>query len=87
MKEIYEGCSFVLAVTDPRTYEEAVKLVGWREAINDEIKAIEKNKSLSLCELPAPRMTIGVKWVYRTKYKPDGEVQKYKAILVAKGYV
>lgn len=32
------------------------------------------------------KKVIGVKWVYKTKYKPNGEVEKYKARLVAKGY-
>ncbi|GKU85713.1 hypothetical protein SLEP1_g340 [Rubroshorea leprosula] len=36
---------------------------------------------------PEGRTPIGVKWVYRVKYKADGSVQKYKARLVAKGYV
>ena len=29
---------------------------------------------------------IGLKWVYKTKYKEDGTIQKHKARLVAKGY-
>lgn len=27
-----------------------------------------------------------MKWVYKTKFKEDGEVDKYKVRLVAKGY-
>lgn len=30
--------------------------------------------------------TIDVKWIYKTKLKENGEVDKYKARLVAKGY-
>ncbi|RVW91534.1 Retrovirus-related Pol polyprotein from transposon TNT 1-94 [Vitis vinifera] len=32
------------------------------------------------------RKTIGVKWVYKTKFNENGEVEKHKARLVAKGY-
>ena len=32
------------------------------------------------------RNVIGVKWVYKTKYKSDGSLDKHKARLVAKGY-
>lgn len=31
-------------------------------------------------------MKIGVKWGFKTKYKPNDEVQKYKPQLVVKGY-
>ncbi|MDV3194038.1 MAG: hypothetical protein Q8835_03255, partial [Sweet potato little leaf phytoplasma] len=29
---------------------------------------------------------VGCKWVFRTKYNPDGSVSYYKARLVAKGF-
>jgi hypothetical protein len=37
-------------------------------------------------ELPKGKEVIGTKWVYKTKYKSDGTIDKYKAHLVAKGY-
>lgn len=52
----------------------------------EEIDAINRNKIWKLKELPPGKKLIGVQWVYRTKYKPNGEVSKYKARLVAKGY-
>jgi hypothetical protein len=52
-----------------------------------EIKAIERNNTWELTDLPAGAKTIGVKWIYKTKLKEDGEVDKFKARLVAKGYV
>lgn len=52
----------------------------------DEINAIEKNKTWDLSELPPGKKLIEIKWIFKTKYKPNGDIQKYKAILVAKGY-
>lgn len=36
--------------------------------------------------MPFEKKVIGVKWIYKTKYKPNGEIQKFKVRLVAKGY-
>ncbi|KAH9799278.1 hypothetical protein KPL71_000300 [Citrus sinensis] len=71
---------------DPTTFKEAVKEQKWLKAIDEEIAAIEKNNTWELTELPMGQRTIGVKWVYKTKLKENGEIDKYKARLVAKGY-
>jgi hypothetical protein len=71
---------------DPATFEEASKSQIWKQAMNDEIKAIERNKTWQLTELPEGVKAIGVKWIYKTKLNEKGEVEKHKAILVAKGY-
>lgn len=76
----------LLATTDPTTYEEAVADAKWKEAMDLEINAIQKNNTWYLTELPAGARRIGVKWVYKTKVNEHGEVEKYKARLVAKGY-
>ncbi|KAM2407389.1 hypothetical protein ACFX1X_026583 [Malus domestica] len=51
-----------------------------------EIAAIERNNIWELTDLPQGGKMIGVKWVYKTKLNENGEVDKYKAWLVAKGY-
>lgn len=72
--------------SDPITYEEAVKNAEWRTAMNSEIAAIERNNTWELTELPSGGKVIGVKWVYKTKLNEHGDVDKYKARLVVKGY-
>ena len=64
------------------TFEEAVKSRNWRDAI----EAIEKNKTRELTNLPTGVKPIGVKWIFKTKLKENGEIDKFKARFVAKGY-
>lgn len=71
---------------DPTSFEVAVTEPKWRKAMDAEITAIERNDTWELCDLPKGQKTIGVKWVYETKLKENGEVDKHKARLVAKGY-
>ncbi|CAA7062104.1 unnamed protein product [Microthlaspi erraticum] len=76
----------VINSSDPSTFEEAEKHLKWREAMDEEIKSIEKNQTWELAELPKGAKCIGVKWIYKTKLIELGEVTKFKARLVAKGY-
>ncbi|KAI9157376.1 hypothetical protein LWI28_021571 [Acer negundo] len=55
--------------------------------MDEEIKALEKHKTWELVDLPDNKEVVGLKWVYKTKYRSIGSIQKYKARLVAKGYM
>ena len=68
------------------TFEEASSDENWRKARDDDIHAIEKNNTWELVNFPTNKRPIGVKWVYKTKYNPKGEIDRFKARLVAKGY-
>jgi hypothetical protein len=74
------------ACQDPTSYDAAVKLDVWRKAMDAEIDAIKRNDTWILTTLPAGCNSIGVKWVYKTKYNEKGDIEKHKARLVAKGY-
>jgi len=39
-----------------------------------------------LVSLPEGRKPVGCKWVFKVKSKPDGNVERFKACLVAKGF-
>ncbi|CAM8908234.1 unnamed protein product [Rhodiola kirilowii] len=51
-----------------------------------EIASIGKNDTWELIPLPVGKNAIGVKWVYKTKYRPNSQVDQLKARLVVKGY-
>jgi len=54
--------------------------------MEEEIKSIGKNDTWELTTIPKGHEAIGVKWVYKTKKNASGEVERYKARLVVKGY-
>ena len=54
--------------------------------MDEERHAIEKNDTWKLTDPPENKKAIGVKWVYKTKKNAKGQVQRYKARLVSKGY-
>jgi hypothetical protein len=76
----------ILTEDDPSTFEEAVKSKKWRDAMNKEIEAIERNETWVLTTLPEGVNSIGVKWIFKTKLNESGEIDKCKARLMAKGY-
>jgi hypothetical protein len=55
--------------------------------MKEELTSIEENGTWRLCELPNGHRPIGLKWVFKLKRNPSGEIVKHKARLVAKGYV
>jgi len=55
-------------------------------AMEAEMKLLYSNKVWELTELPPGRMAIGSKWVYKRKQDADGNLERYKARLVAQGY-
>ncbi|PNX70746.1 hypothetical protein L195_g057702, partial [Trifolium pratense] len=77
----------MLADTEPLDVKSALKSKVWLEAMIDELKSIEKNKTWDLCKLPLDKRAIDVKWVYKVKQNPEGQVIKYKERLVAKDFL
>ena len=51
-----------------------------------EYESLMKNKTWSLVPLPIGKNLVGCKQVYRTKFTIEGQIEKYKYRLVAKGF-
>eukprot|EP00253_Pinus_taeda_P021612 PITA_21612 len=54
--------------------------------MNEEYRSLLANDTWDLVPLPKGQKLVRCKWVYRTKYGPDGKVDNHKARLVAKGF-
>ncbi|XP_073227024.1 uncharacterized protein [Cicer arietinum] len=65
---------------------EALKIPKWKEAVLEEMRALEKNQTWRVMTLPTGKNTVGCKWVFTVKYNSDNTVERYKARLVAKGF-
>ena len=74
---------------EPSTFHEALEssdIALWMIAMQEEIKALHKNKTWELIPLPRGRKIIRNKWVYKIKRNGNDQVERYRARLVVKGY-
>ncbi|KAM2954379.1 hypothetical protein FF1_032665 [Malus domestica] len=71
---------------EPRSFQEASLLPQWNQAMKEEIRALEENCTWSLVQLPSGKKAVGSRWIYKTKFKADGSIERHKARLVARGF-
>ena len=71
-----EPATVSLALTDPC----------WKRVKEEEYNALVRNKTWDLVPSSTASCVVQCKWVFRTKLKADGSLDKYKARLVAKGF-
>ncbi|KAM1777797.1 hypothetical protein ACFX11_044412 [Malus domestica] len=71
---------------EPKSFTAASKSVEWRNAMEEEMAALVKQKTWTLVPLPPNKNLVGCKWIYKIKTHHDGTIARYKARLVAKGF-
>lgn len=74
---------------DPLTRGEALsspRATDWKKAMQCELDSLAENEVWTLADLPKGKKAVGSKWVFKTKTGKDGEVIRYKARLVARGF-
>ncbi|GKV11134.1 hypothetical protein SLEP1_g22416 [Rubroshorea leprosula] len=71
---------------EPKTVISALKNDGWKAAMHEELHALKINDTWDLVPREAHMNVVGCKWVFKTKLKPDGNLDRLKARLVAKGF-
>ena len=55
--------------------------------MNKEFNALLANGTLTLVPKPLHANLVGCKWVYKIKRKVDGGIERFKAHLIAKGFL
>ena len=74
----------------PEFYLEAINSTHgeeWKEAISDEMNSLEKQGTWTVVDKPTNnRRIIGSKWVFAVKTDPEGNILRFKARFVARGF-
>lgn len=86
---MFEAHAFVVGYNEPISYENALtstERYEWIKAMDDEYRSLCKNQTWDLVTLPPGRKVIDNKWVYKIKNKPTGQIERFKARLVIRGF-
>ncbi len=78
-----------IAAKEHTSYEEVMGCLNqtkWKKAMETEMKSLKSNDVWDLVELPVDRKEVGSKWVYKVMVDGDGQIERYKAWLVAQGF-
>ncbi|KAI0991378.1 hypothetical protein K3495_g16809, partial [Podosphaera aphanis] len=79
----------ILEVPEPRSYRDAKRSPhwhNWEKAFEDEIKSLQENNVWHVVTRPKDRKIVDGKWVCKVKGNALGEVERFKARYVAKGF-
>ncbi|GBM97221.1 Retrovirus-related Pol polyprotein from transposon TNT 1-94 [Araneus ventricosus] len=58
----------------------------WIESTKEEMKSLQKNETWKLVTPPSGKKVIGCRWTFKAKYDSKGNIERYKARLVAQGF-
>ena len=58
----------------------------WKDSIGDEANAMIRNDTWYESELPKGKKAVTSRWFFTIKYLPNGQIDRRKTSLVARGY-
>jgi len=73
-------------VHEPKNFKKAQSQPVWQQAMHEELKALIENHTWTIVSLPAGKEAVGCRWIFKTRFKSDGTVDRHKARLVAQGF-
>ena len=78
-----------MEILTPTSFEEATtgaQSRKWNLAIQDQLQSLEANHTWDIIDRPDGINPIDTKWVFKVKMLPNGQIDKYKARLCARGF-
>lgn len=80
LRDVYEDTEeieleeelYLMGIDEPSDFNQTSKRKEWRDAMDKEMQAVEKNQTWNLVELPPGQKTIGLKWVFKSRRTPMG---------------
>ncbi|KAJ4979116.1 hypothetical protein NE237_009896 [Protea cynaroides] len=78
LKDYVTAYACITEEHEPCTYRESCEsndASQWRASMEEEVKALYKNKTWDLVKLPNGRKAISYKWVYKMKMDTNGKVE------------
>ena len=78
--------STLSSASTPKSTCEALSHPGWKQAMVEEMDALYSNGTWELVAFPPGKSPVGCRWVYTVKVGLNGQVDRLKGRLVAKGY-
>jgi len=70
--------------SEPISFSDANRYEVWHDTIRDKIQVLRYNHTWSLVLFHPSMNFVGSRWVYRIKHRVDGNIERYKAHLVAR---
>ena len=70
----------------PSMYKEAANQQVWNDAMIEEYNSIMKNDVWEVVPRPKEKSVVKSKCLYKIKHVVDGNIEKYKARFVARGF-
>ena len=71
---------------EPSSVQEALRSHEWKQAMQEEYDALVKSNTWKLHPRPVGRNVVSGKWCFRAKKNSEGNITRYKARYVARGF-